>query len=171
MSKAFTAVIVIVGLIGLFAIVYFAAPIFLDKAFEKALNSMHKKTIVAENVQITDDWTEITSDNPLEPTKMVQKVQLLIEGYKHDIHNSDFGNITLSDGTKINPEIEIVDESGKVYKLKDSQRVGDLVGFSVDEKLHGSHSFPKDVTYKAIRIRSDKPFQCKKIIWYDYDLK
>lgn len=171
MNKAFIAATVILGLIGLFAIGYYVVPVFVDKAFEKVLNSMHKKQIVAENVQITNEWTEITSENPLKPTKLVQEVQLLINGYEREIGNPDFGHITLTDGTKITPEVEIVDENGKSYKLKDGHRVDNFVGFSVDDKIHGSFEFPKNVSYKIIRIRSDKPFFCEKIIWYDYDMK
>jgi len=162
-----TAVIVILSvilLVGLFIGGFYAF-------FMYSLKNMHKQQTVAENVQVTTEWTEITSEQLLEPTKQVQKVQLLIEGYKHDIHKNDFENITLSDGKKIKPEIEIIDEAGKTYKLKDSERLGNLIGFSVDEKFHDSHSFPNDVKYKTIRIRSNVPFQCEKIIWYDYDLK
>lgn len=162
-----TAVIVILSVILLVVLLVGGFYAF----FMYSLKNMHKKTIVAENAQITSEWLEIKPEKPLETAKLVQNVQLLIEGYKSDIQNSDFGDITLSDGTRINPEIEIVDENGKVYKLKDSHRIGNLIGFSVDEKFHGSHSFPKDVKYKTIRIRSDKPFQCEKVIWYDYDLK
>ena len=162
MKKAFTAATVILGLIILFAAGFYAIPVFIDKAFEKVMNSMHKKQIVAENVQITNEWTEIISEKPLEPTKLVQKVQLLIKGYKSEIGSSDFGNITLTDGTKINPEVEIVDVNGKSYKLKDGHRVDNFVGFSVDDKIHGSFEFPKNVSYKIIRIRSDKPFFLRK---------
>lgn len=170
MNKKFIAATVILGLIILFVAGFYVIPVFIDKAFEKAMNSMHKKQIVAENVQITNEWTEITSEKPLEPTKLVQEVQLLIKGYKSDIGKPDFGNITLTDGTKIKPEVEIVDENGKSYQLKDGHRVDNFVGFSVDDKIHGSSEFPKNVSYKIILIRSDKPF-LRKIIWYDYDMK
>lgn len=171
-NKALTAVTVILGLIGLFAIGYFAVLGFAEKAIEKAMNSRHKKQFVAENVRINSEWTEITPDKLLEPEKQVQNIQLLIEGYKFDIHNPDFGDITLSDGTKTTPELEIVDENGKIYKLKESSRAGDLIGFSVDDKIHDSPAFPKNVKYKTIRIRSDDvSFRCKKIIWHDFDMK
>ncbi len=171
MKNAYIAVFVILLLIGLFAAGFYAVFVYSVKAINESVRSMHRKQTVAENVQVTTEWTEITSEQLLEPTKRVQKVQLLIKNYKDDIQNPDYGNITLSDGTKVKPEIEIIDENGKVYKLKEGSRNGDLIGFSVDEKSHGSPSFPKDVKYKTIRIRSDEPFQSEKIIWYDYDLK
>lgn len=162
-----TVLVIILAALSLIAIIVFGFYAF----FTYSVKEMHGKQTVAENVQVTDEWSEITSEQLLEPTKQVQNVQLLIKNYKYDIQNSDFGNIKLSDGTKIKPEIEVTDENGKVYKLKESSRLGDLIGFSVDEKFHGSHTFPKDVKYKTIRIRGDEPFQCEKIIWYDYDLK
>ena len=174
-KKAFTAATVILGLIGVSTVVFFIVVIYFDKIDQTIgkyiISSMHKKQTIAENVQVTTEWTEITSEQLLEPTKQVQKVQLLIKNYKDDIQNPDYGNIMLSDGTKVKPEIEIIDENGKVYKLKDGSRNGDSIGFSVDKKSHGSYSFPKDVKYKTIRIRSDEPFQCEKIIWYDHDMK
>lgn len=171
MNKAFTVAIVILGLIGLFAIGYYAVFVSVEKAFENAMDSMHKRQQVAENVQITSEWLEIRPETALETTKKVQNIELLIEGYENDIHKNDCGNIQLEDGTYIKPEVEIVDENGKTYQLRDGQRGGNLIGFSPNKKIHGTHSFPKDVTYKTIRIRSDKPFLCKGVYWTDYDLK
>jgi hypothetical protein len=139
--------------------------------FNYSLQAMHRKQTIAEHVVISSDWQEIKPAEPLEIKKQVQAVMLSIEGYESDIGNNDFGNIKLADGTKVNPEIQIVDENGKVYQLRDGKRVGNNIGFSVDKEIHGTYAFPKDVTYKAIRIRSDKPFKCSLIYWYDHDLK
>lgn len=156
-SGVFLLVVVLVG--GFYAF------------FIYSVKNMHKRQLVAENVQITSKWLEITPEKALEPTKLGQTVQLLIEGYEHDIHKNDFSNIQLKDGTYIKPEVEIVDENGKIYQLTDGERNGNLIGFYPDKKIHGTSSFPKDVNYKTIRIRSDKPFRIEKIYWNDYDLK
>lgn len=139
--------------------------------FIYSVKAMHKKQTVAENIQVTSDWLEVSLEKPLKTTKQVQKVMLSIEGYKSDYRNNDFGNIKLADGTSINPEIQVVDESDKIYELRDGTRTGNDVGFYPNKEIHGTHSFPNDVTYKTIKIRSDKPFLCKRIYWYDYDLK
>ena len=133
--------------------------------FMYSVKAMHRKQTVAENVQITSDWLEITPENPLEATKQVQKIMLSIEGYEHDIEKNDFGNIKLADGTNINPEVQIVDENGKIYQLLDGMRLGNDVGFTPNQ------DFQKKMTFKSVRIRSNKSFRCQKIYWYDYDLK
>lgn len=164
MKKALIIILSVIFLIVILVSSFYAL-------FMYSVIKMYKKQQVAENVQVTSEWFEITPEQPLKITKQVQSVQLLIEGYKHDVHKDDFGNIQLTDGTYINPEVEIVDENGKTYQLKDGRRSGDLIGFSPNKEIHGTPYFTKDVTYKTIRIRSDKTFICKKIIWYDYDLK
>ncbi len=168
-----TEIIVILSillLIGLFVGGFYAF-------FMYSLNNMHKKQTIAENVQVTSEWLEINPEKPLETTKRVQKIMLSIKGYEKSIGEvDDLKKIELSNGTEINPEIKLTDENGKVYQLKASSRHsiaedGVLIGFSLDREKHETHSFPKNVTYKTLRIRSDKPFQCKMIYWYDYDLK
>jgi hypothetical protein len=139
--------------------------------FMYSLNNKYRKQTIVEDIQVTSEWIEITPDEPLETTKLVQNVQLLIEGYEHDILKDDFGNIQLKNGTYINPEVEIVGENRKTYQLRDGQRSGDLIGFSPNKEIHGTSSFPMNIKYKSIRIRSDKPFICKKVIWNDYNLK
>lgn len=139
--------------------------------FVYSVKAMHKKQTIAENIQITADWQEITPEQPLKPTKQVQRIMLSIEGYESKIERNDFGNIKLADGKNINPEIQIVDENGKVYKLKNSSRLGNDVGFSPIEENGENFQLPRDLSYKIVKIRSDKPFRCKKIYWYDYDLK
>lgn len=137
--------------------------------FMYSLNNMKKKQTIAKNVQITSEWLELKPDKPLDSTKNFQKILLSIENYTNN--HKDYENIRLKDGTNINPEIEIIDENGKVYHLEISGRVNDDVKFDVNEKLDNIDSLPQNVKYKIIRIRSDKPFLCKKIYWYDYNLK
>jgi hypothetical protein len=135
------------------------------------LKTKNRKQIIAENIEINSVWLEISFEKPLEPNKQVQKILLAIENFE-DRHDDFFSiMIKLQDGTIINPEIEIVDETGKTYRLKVASIHGNAVGFSPNENLHGTYKFPKDAVYKTVRIRSDNPFFCKMIYWYDYDLK
>lgn len=161
------ALIIILGGLSLIAIFVFGSYAF----FVYSIKAMHKKQTIAENTQITSDWQEITPEQSLKSIKQVQRVMLSIEGYENDLGKNDFGNIKLANGTNINPEIQIIDENGKIYQLKDGGRLGNDVGFLPIEKADGIHQFPKNVSYKTVRIRSDQPFRCKKIYWYDYDLK
>ena len=171
MNKAVIAILSIILLLGLFTVVFYAVVNYSLKSINEQMENMHRRQTIAENVHVTSEWIQIKPEKALEPMKLGQTVELLIKDYEHDIHKDDFGNIQLKDGTFIKPEVEIIDENGKVYQLEDVSRHGNLIGFRPNEEIHGTFSFPKNVTYKAIRIRSDKPFLCKQIIWYDYDLK
>lgn len=161
------ALIIVLVCFSLTAIFVFGSYAFLAYS----VKAMHKKQTIAEDAQITSDWQEITPEQPLKSTKQVQKIMLSIEGFENDLEKPDFENIKLADGTTISPEIQIVDENGKVYQLKHSAKLGNDVGFSPIEKVDGNHQFPKNVSFKTVKIRSDKPFRCEKIYWYDYDLK
>jgi hypothetical protein len=143
--------------------------------FLYSVYNLSEKQKIAENTQITREWLEITPKKPLKANRQVQKVLLSIKDYEETISDS-LEEIELENGTIIKPEIEIIDENGKIYHLKKSSRLqssefGMLIGFSLDEEKHQLESLPQNLTYRSIRIRSDKPFYCKKIIWYDYDLK
>jgi hypothetical protein len=130
------------------------------------VKARHKKQTLAENIQVSSEWTEITPEKPLQGTEQIQRVMLSIEDYESMSDDSDAGNIKLKNGTEINPEIQIVDENGKVYELRAiGLRNGDVV-FSLEKGL-----LPRDVTYKNVGIRSDKPFPAREIYWYDYSFK
>ena len=162
-----TALIVILG-----GLVIAAVLVFVGNAYIKySLRAMHRRETLAENVRVNSDWQEIRFEEPLKGEKQVQKVMLSIDGYEHNLHDNDFGKIRLTDGTFVNPEIQIVDENDKIYQLRDGTRLGNSVGFSPDQEIHGTYEFPRDVAYKSVKIRSDKPFQCSRIYWYDHDLK
>lgn len=119
---------------------------------------------VASNVNISTDWLELAPQPRLKVTKHVQSLIVLVDGYRRG--NDDTRNqIPLPDGTLVNPEVEILDDSGKVYRLHPSRLVSAGVGYTAD------HSFPRDKSFVKIRIRSDKPFQASKILWENMNLK
>jgi hypothetical protein len=111
---------------------------------------------IARNVLISADWLNISPRPPLKVKHDVQHVYLAIENYKHD-RAAPLRPITLTDGTELNPEIQVLDEYGQVYNLKGLTVVGTVVGFSTD--------FQSDRVYTEVKIRSDKPFHCTKVYW------
>lgn len=130
---------------------------------------------IAQEVQVTNEWQRVEFKSPLKIKKQVQKISLKIEGYESKIDDSSFNTIELSDGTILNPEVFLIDENNKKYQFKDSSRTykystTDSAEFSFEQKSNNFDSLPKDVKYKAIMIKSDKPFKCD-ITWIDNDLK
>lgn len=121
-------------------------------------------------ITISSEWLEITPKEPLRAERVVQYLYIYTtKPFEPD--NRSWG-IRLADGSVVVPEVELVDQQGNIYNLKASSfsledptraNVISGIGFSALEEL------PKDKVYRAVRIRSDQPIQCSKIIWRCYD--
>lgn len=127
--------------------------------------------IIATNISVTSQWVEIIPESPMKVNKqMIQRLFLIIDGYEFDESNDNW-QLKISDGTIVEPEIQILDEYGKVYDLHNGTRIGNLVGFYPKRNGDRFNGFPADRTYTKIRIRSNEPFLCSKIIWSNKRLK
>ena len=122
--------------------------------------------VVATDVLVSSEWTEITPDSLMKVNRQIQSLVFVIDGYKHDVSDKIW-QIKLPDGTVVKPEVQIFDEYGNVYCLQDSGRSNNDINFTPE----GTAEFPKDKNYTKIRIRSDKPFQVSKVIWQNRNLK
>jgi hypothetical protein len=109
------------------------------------------------NTTLTPEWIEITLDKPLKPSRDIQVVMLYLdEPYVGDFESNA---VRLPDGTLVQPEVQFVDTAGKTYPLKPYGFFGrKLIMFTLKDQLMGRD-------YRAVRVRSDKPIQCKEIIW------
>lgn len=122
--------------------------------------------VIGENVAVSHEWLELTPPFPLRPWKQNQYITLDVEGAKRSVNPDgssgyeikDWSKIELLDGTLITPEIQLVDEYGESFSLRHS--MDDYLGEGF------STSLPSDRVYRTVRIRSDKPMNCKKIIWH-----
>ena len=123
---------------------------------------------MASGVNISTDWIEITPKPPLKATKLVQGLIILVDGYNRSVEDTR-NQIPLPDGTTANPEVELVDETGRSYQLHPSLLVSSGVGYTGDYAPHSSMS--QDRSYTKVRIRSDKPFRASKIIWENMDFE
>jgi hypothetical protein len=130
--------------------------------------------VLAENVTTSSDWLEITPTPALKPSKESQYITLDVEGAKRSVNPDgsvgykikDWSKIELLDGTLISPEIQLVDEYGNIYPLHASMDDYAGKGFTTDFSPSIDANFPKDRVYRTVRIRSDKPITCKRIIWH-----
>ena len=105
---------------------------------------------------VSTGWLDISPHPPLKVKHDIQHVYLAIEGYKYEC-GAPLVPITLTDGTELNPEIQVLDEYGQVYNLKGLTVVGTLTGFSA--------RLPRDRVYTKVKIRGDQSFRCYKIYW------
>src|SRR6476660_2781946 len=120
---------------------------------------------IAGATAITSQWLEIGPAPSLKPSSKQSLLILELEGdYTPDFQAN---MLRLPDGTMGVPEVQLVDQQGHVFPLHflmvhHRDRTGSSVmggaGF-------GAPDLPSDRSYGKVRVRSDKPIKCSKIIW------
>jgi len=120
---------------------------------------------IAGPTGITSQWLEITPAPELKPSGKTCLVILELEGdYTPDFQAQ---MLRFPDGSLGMPEVQLVDRQGNIFPLHflmvhHRDRTGSSVmggaGF-------GSPELPTDRSYGKVRVRSDKPIKCSKIIW------
>jgi hypothetical protein len=120
---------------------------------------------IAGATVISSQWLEIVSGTALKPSGKQSLVILEIEGdYVPDFQAQ---MLFFPDGSLGMPEVQLVDQQGHVFALHflmvhHRDRTGSNVmggaGF-------GAPDLPTDRSYGKVRVRSDKPMKCSKIIW------
>jgi hypothetical protein len=118
-------------------------------------------------VTISSEWMEITPQEPLKPEHEVNAVTLMfaseyIPDYKEN-------GLRFSDGTVMVPEVQLIDQDGKVYALGIESMGPKGMGFAFFDPISHLESLPKDKVYRTVRIRSDKPIECSKLVWRGYN--
>jgi hypothetical protein len=122
---------------------------------------------IATDIRVNENWTEVRLKNPLTFNNRSQSLNLRIKDFTFD-RNSNVAEIRFPDGTKINPEIEILDDRGNAVNMYHSgfaMKYWDAVVFTPPDTIR------RNKDYRVIRIRSDIPFYCEGIYWIDYDPK
>ena len=120
---------------------------------------------IAGSTAITAQWLAIKTAPPLKSSGPASLVILELEGdYTPDFQAQ---MLRYPDGRLGMPEVQLVDRQGNVFPLHflmvhHRDRTGSNVmggaGF-------GSPELPTDRSYGKVRVRSDKPIKCSKIIW------
>jgi len=120
---------------------------------------------IAGSTAITSQWLEIKPTPLLKPSGKTSLVILELEGdYTPDFQSQ---MLRFPDGALGMPDVQLVDEQGNVFPLHflmvhHRDRTGSNVmggaGF-------GTPDLPADRSYSEVRVRSDKPMKCSKVIW------
>ncbi len=120
---------------------------------------------IAGSIAISSQWLEITPAPALKPSAKTSFVILELEGdYTPDFQAQ---MLRFPDGALGMPDVQLVDEQGNVFPLHflmvhHRDRTGSNVmggaGF-------GAPDLPADRSYGKVRVRSDEPMKCSKIIW------
>ena len=120
---------------------------------------------IAGRTAITPQWLEIKPTPLLQPSGKTSVVILELEGdYTPDFQSH---MLRFPDGALGMPDVQLVDEQGNVFPLHflmvhHRDRTGSSVmggaGF-------GAPGLPADRRYAMVRVRSDMPMRCSKVIW------
>ena len=120
---------------------------------------------IAGATAVTSEWLEIKPDPLLKVSSKTPLVILELEGD----YAPDFGSQKLRypDGTLGVPEVQLIDDQGNVFPLhflmaqhRDRSGSNAMGGAGF-----GGSDLPRDRSYSKLRIRSEKPVKCSKIIW------
>src|SRR5918911_1520521 len=117
---------------------------------------------VKGRTELSPDWVGITPRLPLKPCREYQMVVLGLAS--PFVGEFEAKAVRLPDGSKVTPEVELVDMNGNVFPLKYGGFRGRMnIYFSNFDRL------PKDREYRRVRIRSERPISCEKIFWSCYN--
>ena len=120
---------------------------------------------IAGDTAITSQWLEIKPKPVLKPSSKISLVILELEGdYMPDFQSQ---MLRFPDGTLGMPDVQLVDEQGNVFSLHflmvhHRDRTGSPV---IGGAGFGAPELPADRSYAKVRLRSDKPLKCSKVIW------
>lgn len=122
---------------------------------------------IATNIGVGSEWQEFQCVKPHKPIGFSQHIALKIPGYECRDPLQNF-EIKLKDERIVKPMIEVIDENGITFSAKDSQRVGNQIGFIV---LPNDLSLSNEMQNVTVRIKSDEPFECERMEWKTKRLK
>jgi len=161
MGPASTVLLVAFSLIALWAVCVWGARMYWR-------NTLYSEREVASDLDLSEDWVELTPRPYLRARRRVQHIAIVVDGYHRSPHDGR-RQVLLPDGTTANPEVEIVDKDGERFQL----RPGSYTSCGLWYRRAGAtHSGPPDGTiYTKVRIRSDKPFRASKVMWGDANPK
>ena len=126
--------------------------------------------VIAKDILISEHWAEFTTEKPAHPRGHTQNIFLSVPGYKFDMLAEEF-NIKLSDGTIVDPEIQVLDGTGRIYDTEDGSRSGSTIGLSIRKNIETGTSISHSRQEVTVRIRSHKPFRCSAIGWVTKRMK
>jgi hypothetical protein len=73
--------------------------------------------------------------------------------------------VRLPDGSLVMPEVQVVDSEGTAHELELNRQFGtELLVFTIPQELKGKE-------FRQVRVRSEKPVNCKEIFWRCYYVK
>lgn len=148
---------------------------FLIAAFGYAAYQIFKPLYVdreiARDIEITREWTEIIPPSPMKIKRNFQSVGLELNGAAVLMETNE---LRLPNGKIIEPILQIQGSDGNWYDLETSSYTTSRTDIENDLVYVNLATFRVESDqkeYLKVRIRSNEPFTCSKVIWRNYDLK
>ncbi len=116
---------------------------------------------------LSNEWQEIVPEKPLRPERVVQEVVIYVE--KPVTKDRDSWDLVMPDGSRVTPEVQLIDDHENVYDLLVPSAVRNPNSTEAFQRGFGKRDLPKDRIYPRIRIRSATPVRVLKIVWRCYD--
>jgi hypothetical protein len=156
-------VLIFILLVGLVASAFFA--IFIAGKLYRWYNPYLDQEL-AGTTTTASQWLEIVPQSPLRVERQRQMIALDLD---KSIHTEREGSgLVLPDGSIVRPQVQLVAKDGKIYELNRPSfflsNTGEILAYFSRADL------PNDQTYIKVRIRSDRPVRCNRIIWRNYNL-
>ena len=113
---------------------------------------------VAGATRISSDWVELVPKQPLKSTRWTQALILEL--------SPGMPAATASIVASSQPEVELIDEYRNTYRLHVAGKDSRTMVFSSELV-----PLPRDRVYSKVRLRSDSPITCSRIVWRNEDHK
>jgi hypothetical protein len=119
-------------------------------------------------VTLTNEWLVLTPEEPLKVERDTQEVALFPDPPIKMEYDPEKGEKAV-DGRDATIEAELIGTNGVTYHSRpgyEKSMTGDLY---VTRYSVGFKDLPRDVTFKAVRVKSSAPYPVKKILWRCYN--
>jgi len=129
-----------------------------------------ESVVLAEDIIITPEQTEIIGNNLLKVNKEKQFVALVLDSNYTDSHSA----VRNAEGEFITIEIKLIDEEGNEFPLHlESFRSPSINGDLVPEfgYLKGYNTLPIGKVFKKVVLRSNKTLKVKSVLWSGYNIE
>ena len=163
-----------IAVIGVGFLLVFAAGTIAFYAYI-VLRPMYVYHEIGRNINVNSEWTELTPSSTMKIKRRFQAVTLVVD---HAQYNGKTKELFFRDGTTVIPELQISDVQGNWYQLEGGSYSTGKFDDETSTFREVSASFsarnpdlPSNGEFRTIRIRSNRPFICAKVIWRNYDLK
>lgn len=118
-------------------------------------------------VSLGNEWLEVVPQRALKCERYSTEVVIWF-ATEYTTCGCCPGGIKFPDGSIVSPQVQLVSEDNEVFELREAGLSDTGMAFS----RHGADdrpNLPRNKSFVKVRIRSDKPIECRQIVWRNYN--